>query len=385
MTVATPEPSGAIAEYDPAAMAGVGLEDINITDIRIPRLTIEHSDGVFKDSLTEARYEKLTVIVLALVKQRVMWDEDIEDGDKPQCKSPNNVYGFPNVRQDIPAKKQFPWGVSNFEPAHAQPVDVPPATSAEFKDGWTSNGLPVLNCGACKFAKWEGKNPPPCNEQFTYPLFYQPDPDGDPETWTPGIITFSKSGITPAKNFNGWFAQTHQPFFTVYSEITLDQKSRGAVKYSVPKFSRGGATDRAMWGEYAQQALGIRDFLRAAPRGQDDDADTTPPAAPAPAAPPVPAAAPAPTPAPAAPPAAAAPAPTPAAAPVPPPAAPVAPSAPAPAAPAVPAAPAAPAAAAPVAPAPAAPAPPAAPAAPVAPAAEQAPASEAPATSDLPF
>lgn len=274
MTVATTDPnSGAVTGWDPSEFSGdTGLEDVSASDIAIPRLQIIHDEGLFKDNLSGTTFGELEVIILGLVKQRIMWASDIDDGDKPLCKSTEFSFGFPNMRDDIAADKRFPWAESNFEPAQAQPIELAAGQSPAHPNGWSSNGLPVLPCAACKFKEWtkgsNGKNvPPPCTEQHTYPVLYK----NENEVWTPALLTFQRTGIKPSKTYISSFAQTGQPMFTVVTTIGLTQQSRGMVKYSVPWFKRGSTSDRNAWAEYATQYRTIRDFVRSAPRRQDEE------------------------------------------------------------------------------------------------------------------
>lgn len=313
MTVDTTAGSGAVAPYD-EDLASVGLEDVGVGDVIIPRLRIDHAEGVFEDNLSKARYGTLKVILLGLVKQRIFWDDEVDEGDRPKCKSPDFVHGFPNVDPETKKDKQFPWDLSNFAPG-----DFPTESGL--------NGQVTLPCESCIFKEWDkqGWKNPPCNEQHTYPLLYSPD---DGTSWQPALLTVQRTGIKPSRQYLSSFVQAKTPTFTVFTEIGLTQQSRGTVRYSVPWFRRGEQTDRSSWTEYANQYRAIRDFIRQPPRRQDDEdgtpvaedanANAAPAATPAPApaaaapAPPVPPAAPAPPAQPAAP----APAPAPAVVPV---------------------------------------------------------------------
>ena len=354
---------GTVATYDPNAYGDVGLEDIGAADVAIPRLRIVHDEAVFEDTLSKQRFPTIRAVILGLVKQRIYWDDDVEDDDKPLCKSPNFEHGFPNMREDVPAAKRFPWAASVFEPSQAVPVEIDP--SPQYPQGWSSNGNLVLPCSQCNFKEWPKngeKGGPPCAEQHTYPIIYTPD---EGESWQPALVTFQKTGIKPSRTYLSYFAQSKQPMFTVYSELSLTQQSRGSVKYSVPNLRRLEQTPREEWPDFANQYRNIREFVRSAPRRADEEAGPTDGttsnvnAGPATATTPASAAT---TAAPAA-----------AAAPTP---------------PATPAAPAAPTQPAPATPAPAAPAPAAAAAPPAsAPAAAPAAATESPAqpTEELPF
>lgn len=260
MTVEPHAGSGAV-EAVPEEWA-TGLEDVGVGDVVIPRLTIIHDQGKFKNNLSNEEFDTIDAIVLGLVKQRVMWDAKVEDGDKPECKSPDFEHGFPNVRDDIPKDKRFPWEISNFKPE-----DFPPENGI--------NGLVTLPCTSCIFNQW-GKgdwNQPPCAEQHTYPLLYTPDGG---ESWVPALFTTQKTGIKPSKQFISSFAQTKTPMFTARTTIGLTLQSRGSVKYSVPTFRRTGPSERENWGQYSEQYRTIRDYIRTAPRPGDDEDEGTP-------------------------------------------------------------------------------------------------------------
>lgn len=325
MTVETYDSGNLPATYDPDM---AGLEDVDSSDISIPRLGIDHQNGKFVDKLGNVEYDYLDCVVLGLTKQRVFWrptapGQTLDDNEKPMCKSTDFEHGFPTLGDDVPKNRQFPWGWTNFNE-----TDYPPTPQM--------NGHIALPCGACPLKEWGAdRTPPKCAEQHTYAILYTPDGG---ESWMPGILTFQKTGIKPSKNFISFFASSKQPMFTVMTRITLDINTKGSVVYSIPKFTRGAETDRDMWPSYAQQATQIRDFLRQPPRARDDydpwaegetGTDATEEATPAPAA------APAPAPKAAAPATPPPPPPAPAAAtPPPPPPAPTAPPAPAAAAPA---------------------------------------------------
>lgn len=261
MTVTPSGPGTDVQPFDPNEFGNVGMEDIGVGDLVIPRLRIVHAEGVFEDNLTKQKFSKLQVILLGLVKQRIMWDDDVQEGDRPQCKSPDGDLGFPQMRKDIPAAKQFPWQASNFnEP------DFPP--NPEY------NNLIALPCESCVFSKWvknprTGKNdPPPCSEQHTFPLKYSAD---EGETWTTAIVTFQRTGIKPSKSYISSFVQSSMPMFTAVTELSLSIQTRGSVTFSVPVLKRMGATDRGEWRNYADTYRQIRSFLRTPPRNNAED------------------------------------------------------------------------------------------------------------------
>jgi hypothetical protein len=264
MTVVPSEGGGTVATTD--EYENIGLEDIGAGDVVIPRLQILHRDAKFKNNLSGEEYEKLDVILLGLVKQRIFWDEDPDEGDRPKCKSPDFERGFPNTSEDIPKDKRFPWDLSNFNPA-----DFPPEQGL--------NGLVTLPCASCIFKEWDKGNwkNPPCNEQHTYPLLYTPD---EGENWIPALYTVQKTGIKPSRQYISSFAQSKTAMFTVRTTLGLTLQSRGTVEWSVPTFQRGVATEREDWGYYAQQLKSIREFIRQPPRRiADEDEDGVAPAA----------------------------------------------------------------------------------------------------------
>jgi hypothetical protein len=260
MTV-QPSMGNEVAPFDPAEFGNVGMEDVGATDLVIPRLQIVHKEGVFRDNLSKSEYSTLQVILLGLVKQRIMWDEDVEEGDRPQCKSPDFNMGFPQMREDIPKAKQFPWDMSNFSKA-----DFPPEAGV--------NGLRTLPCDRCVFNQWTknartGKSEPPlCSEQHSYPLLYSAD---EGQSWTTAIATFQRTGIKPSKNYISSFMQQQLPMFTSVTELSLSVQTRGTVTFSVPIFRRLGATDRNLWNEYANSYRTLRQFLHTPPRNQSED------------------------------------------------------------------------------------------------------------------
>lgn len=262
--------SGSMVPYE-EDFSSFGLEDVDASDIAIPRLTIEHKTGQFKDSLSGSIYNSgLEVILLGLVKQRVYWRADTDEGDIPLCKSPNFDHGFPNTDDKLSRDKQFPWNKSNFDTSNAVPIEIAPMGAGKpYPDGWTSNDFPVLPCNSCIFKDWEKtgsdgvpwKNPP-CTEQHTWPLLFQ----AEPGVWQPALYTVQKTGIKPSRTYISSFVQAKQPFFAVKTLLGLTQMKRGSVDYSVPTFARSEATDYNSWLEYKNNYLSIREFVRSAPR-----------------------------------------------------------------------------------------------------------------------
>ena len=283
MTVAVPGEAGTELE---SFGDDIGLEDMDASDLVIPRIRIVHTEGMFEDSLTGEKFPELRCILLGVVKQRIMWHATVDDGDLPMCKSPDFEHGFPlTISDKQPKDKMFPWAKSNFKPEAFPPADG-------------INGLVTLPCNSCVFQEWDRGDwkVPPCAEQHTFPLFYTTD---DGLSWSPGLFTVQKTGIKPSRTYLSSFASAKRPTFTVETKITLGMNTRGSVTYSVPKFVKAGESDRTQWKEFQDTYRRIRALIRQAPRNAegDDDApvessneNTAPVAAapPAATAPPVP-------------------------------------------------------------------------------------------------
>lgn len=243
---------------------GLGLEDIKQSDLVTPRLSIDHKNNRFVNSLSKTEYETVKVILLSPVKQRIMWPPEVDDSPNaaPQCKSTDFEIGFPNTDPKAPADKLFPWLESGFDPSGAQGAYMP-----ELFD---EIGLAALPCSSCVFKEWKnGKTR--CKEQHSYPLLIVDD-----SGQMPAILTLQGSGIAPSKAYVSPFGATGQPLFTRYTTISLKQEKRGKNEYSVPVFRDGGPTDPAMHDEYAVQVPAMRDFLRRPPvrRGDSHDDET---------------------------------------------------------------------------------------------------------------
>lgn len=215
-----------------------GLEDLDASDIQIPRITILHKEALFKDNLSGETFKEFNAVFLGLVKQRVMWDKTVNDGDKPMCKSNDHSHGYPNVDDNTPKTKQFPWGQSNFDPSQY------------------AGKQPVLPCEACVFKEWgQERTAPPCSELFTFPIQYDSSGDG---AYSLGLITIQRTSIKPAKALMTSFLQRKQPMFTGMVRVSLQIQSRGGNQYCVLVFTRNGPTNQASWDEYAQTFRGVR-------------------------------------------------------------------------------------------------------------------------------
>jgi hypothetical protein len=251
--------------------AGVGLEDTDATDVVLPRLSINGENATFENNLTNEEFPELYVVILGLVKQRIMWDKTVDEGDKPLCKSVNFQIGFPNVSEDTPKDKRFPWDESNFDPSQLKEDD---------------EGRQYLPCRACVFKEW-GDGPPPCSEQHTYPLLYSTTPDIT--EMSPAILSLKRSSMKASKSLISTFKTQNKSFFTKMVKMSLVPQKRGRVNYAVTKFQVLDGTNPAYWSDWGDQFTQIREYLRRPPRvdsdddGEGDSVAATPPPAAAPA------------------------------------------------------------------------------------------------------
>lgn len=224
-----------------------GLEDFETTDMVMPRLSIKHEDAVFEDNLTGETHAKLRVVILGLIKQRILWDTDVNEGDRPLCKSYNFKEGVPGAN--------FPLKASGFD-------SLP-------DEGGT------LPCDACSLKEW-GSHPqrdtPWCSEQHTFPLLMEAGEEGNFSS--PAILTVQRSAIKASKSYLTGFVRSNTPVFTVVTELSLDPQKKGSVKYAVPRFAKVGDTDRDDWSEYAEHYRNIRGFITTPPPETDDDVAT---------------------------------------------------------------------------------------------------------------
>ena len=254
MTVA-PRESGAVATDDDGM---TGLEDFDVsTDAVMPRLKIIGKEAQFEDSLSGERFDSITAVLLGMVKQRILWAPEVDDGDGPLCRSLDFKTGLPYL-------KEFPWKESGFKAPAADAEDV------------------ELPCNSCALKEW-GTNPkgstPWCSEQHTFPLLLLSGPD-DTEGM-PALLTLQRSGIKPSKAYVSSFVRSKSPLYTAVTTIGLQAQKRGTVDYAVPILRKGNATDAEMWPVYAQHYRQIRNYLQT-PRTEEaptDEGSSTPTAA----------------------------------------------------------------------------------------------------------
>lgn len=240
----------------PEDMEGIGLEDFETSDMVMPRINIVHDEAMFQDNLSGEKHDSIRAVILGLVKQRILWDDEVVDGDTPLCKSYNFHQGHPDPTR-------FPFKDASFDKGTIEGEDDP-----------------TLPCSACQLKEW-GSHPkretPWCSEQHTFPLLMEVSED----QFAPALLTVQRSGIKPSKSYLTSFARSKTPLYTVVTNLTLNAQKRGSVNYAVPAFSRGEPTDSDDWGFYAQQYRQIREFITTPPvRDDDDDAGSGAPSAP---------------------------------------------------------------------------------------------------------
>lgn len=243
-----------------------GLEDFDMEDAVIPRIKIVHKQALFKDSLSGEEFGTARVILLGLVKQRILWHTQLDDGDRPMCRSMNHEVGFPNMSDEQPKEKRFPWTLTPvFDPAKHQPDE---------------DGLIRLDCNICPLKEWkshpDGKRPY-CSEQFTMPVLYnpawRPGEEDDWDDYVPAIMTFQKTGLKPLKAYLTSFARSRNAAFMAVTEIGLTPLQRGQTDYAVPTFKKVGDTPDDHWREYSTGYRTMKDFLEADPGSQDEAED----------------------------------------------------------------------------------------------------------------
>jgi hypothetical protein len=244
--------------------APTGLEDLDSSDLVVPRLNFDHKNGTIVDSLTKEAYDSLDVVVLGLVKQRILWEPEVRDDAKPLCRSYEHKFGHPDV-------KNFPWEASGFpEP--------------------TGGGEVTLDCESCALKEW-GSHPTRdttwCAEQYVLGVLVLPDEEA--ENGAPALLTMQRSGLKPVRTYLSGFSRMNTASYIARTRITLDLNKRGSVDYVVPQFRKTTGTPAEMWAEYAEQYRTIRAYLTTPRRAETDDAAAPAAPATAPAAPAAPA------------------------------------------------------------------------------------------------
>lgn len=209
----------------------LGLEDLSMSDVALPRINILGADGVFEHSLSREKFEKLDCVILGLVRQRILWPAEMGDEKSPPlCRSLDFKTGTPSA--------DFPLSAAGIKTLPA-----------------------VINCENCKLKEWDthpqGKRPW-CGEQWHFSIMVI-DAEGN---FSPAIWTVRSSGITPAKGYMSSFLTKRKPSFTHVTHVTLDQRKRGTVRYSVPVFSMGEKTDTELYPAFRDTYMASRSYLQ---------------------------------------------------------------------------------------------------------------------------
>lgn len=254
MTIAEIPPGGAVAIPD---YMTAGLEDVEASDLVMPRVNIDHKTAEYVNSLSGERYASLDCIVLGLIKGYVLWPAKQGDNDVPLCKSLDHKIGRP--------EEGFPWEAAGFDQA-ALPVD--PIT-----------GGPCASCADCPLKEWnshptEGK--PWCSEQYTFVLLL---PDGRGGYGGAALLTLQRSAIKATKGYITAFQSISSPMFVAVTTLGLTPEKRGSNQYATPTFVKGVPTDESNWQEWADKYRGIRQFLQTVRPPMDDETAPAPTAA----------------------------------------------------------------------------------------------------------
>lgn len=249
--------------YDPAAQLVTGLEDFDESDLRLPRLSINHDEGGYIDSLNpENVMPEIQVIPLGLVKQRIMWPALMVDDDNsnPMCKSVDHKIGYPNTTSTEPLEL-FPWDAAGWNP-NQFPRD--------------EHGRIQLPCDSCRLKDWkshpDGKKTW-CSEQHAIVLLYAPVEDGVTLQQEPSMLalfTAQRSSINASKAFFAGMFRQQKPAFAFKARWTLRKEQRGKNTYFTPLMTIVGKTEEARWPEYSAPYVEVRQFITQPPRVRDD-------------------------------------------------------------------------------------------------------------------
>ena len=248
-----------------------GLEDMSMSDAVMPRIRIVGKEGMWSDNLTDTKIPNLYFISLGLVKQRVLFHPNVEEGDAPMCKSSDFNTGYPNAEPKN--DKSFPWQLSGF-------------STTDYPADPTGQHGP-LPCNGCALKDWDShpvNKTPYCAEQWTMPIYYdsslQPgvlDPNVaweiEKAEWVPAIMTLQKSSLKPIKSYLSSFKASNKPPFLNVCKGTLKVLQRGDVLYSIPAFTKGPESPRERWNEFAVQFGEMRTFLIRPPIRDDEEPD----------------------------------------------------------------------------------------------------------------
>lgn len=241
-----------------------GLEDLDASDLRLPRLSIDHENGGYIDSLNpDFVMPEIQVIPLGLVKQRVMWPALMTDdgGDSnPMCKSVDHATGYPNTTS-TDRRELFPWDAAGWNPNDFPNDDA---------------GRVVLPCNSCRLKDWkshpDGKKTW-CSEQHAIVLLYAPVDTTVHLQQEPSMLalfTAQRSSINASKGFFAGMVRQNQPAFAFRARWTLRKEQRGKNTYYTPLMTIVGKTSQDMWPTYATPYTEVRQFITQPPRIRDE-------------------------------------------------------------------------------------------------------------------
>jgi hypothetical protein len=242
----------------PDNLAGVGLEDADQSDLQTPRLKINHNQGTFV--LYGEEFHKFNAILLGMLKQRVLWQPQLEENVTPICRSWDFKTGHPDATK---------WATDFMR--------VSPADESGF--GPVADGE-ELACADCRLKEFgtdpKGGRAPWCTEQHVYPLLIVGEDGGH----QPAILTLQKTALKPSRTYLQPFIVNKRPLFTVVTQLGLDLARQGGNTYSVPNLKRLDETDPARWVEWGDAFRNLKAMLQT-PRTEVTDSGDTPVATPA--------------------------------------------------------------------------------------------------------
>jgi hypothetical protein len=233
-----------------------GLEDFDTSDLRMPRLSIDHDKGVFVDSLSGLELPEIHIIPLGMVKQRVLWKPNIEEGESnPLCRSTDFHTGYPTTTMRDPLEN-FPWGAVGL-----RITDITP----------NSEGRLTLPCDACRLKEWkshpDGKKTW-CTEQHAIPLLYS-EPGVKP--YMTALFTTQRSSLRGSQTLFASIVRRQLPAFAVYAAVSLQSNQRGRNIYYTPLFKEIGLTDQSEWPVFSDTYRSVRSYLQQTPPLKDAD------------------------------------------------------------------------------------------------------------------
>ncbi|MEU4066698.1 hypothetical protein AB0F25_30670 [Streptomyces wedmorensis] len=223
-----------------------GLDDLSIDDIPTPRILINHADGAFYDNQMEVQRQQFIGIILGSVKQRIMWDANLEDDgtDVPKCKSNDGRTGLPNM--DPTSDRQYPFDESSFD-RNLVPID-PDLNRA------------VLPCSNCVFTSWSGqgnKTPPRCSEVENLVVMFDAYGTGELQ---PAFMPMKKSAIKTTRVYLARFKQKGVPAYSEFTHFSLESRMRGKNPYAVPIFQSAGPTNPEYWQDFSKNYKVLREM-----------------------------------------------------------------------------------------------------------------------------